>query len=273
MKDTSHEKDPNGKPAPPRESLPAQQADKSDLEEEKLKLEIVELRKKNKWWAQPIFATGVGVIVGVLGLFLTVVQFESQRTSEQDRTIIEQQRDRTIRFQNQIRADIDEILRFTRDQTQTVSRVSFLLEDIKTVMQSQVNDKQKVSDLFPGYERRLSESLVFLVRDDCDFTRNPRDVELANMVVGRWYDYSAYLKEDPEKFDYILYEYIRALEYLRQQNPGYFDDMSLSEEKTDYIVTPRYQRQKNESILYSHFLDIVDGVQDAHRDIRYGHPE
>jgi hypothetical protein len=232
---------------------------KVSIETQKLSLEIQNLRKQNRWWVQllPLIAT----VVGVAGFFFTVVQFQSQRTSEQRKDRLTREVDQRTKFQNQIRGDIEELLRFTRDQSQTVSRVGFLLEDVKTVMESYVNESQKVSDLFPGYKRSLTESLVTLVRDDCDFTKNPRDVELANTIIIHWDDYSNYLKEKTQKLDYILYEYTRGLQALHDKNPGYFKNLDLKGKPIGYYVPPKYRKKANEAILFGHFLDIVDGFK------------
>ena len=74
-------------------------------------------------------------------------------------------------MQNQIRTDIDEILRSAHDETEATARVLFLLEDIKTVMNSKVNETEIFSDKFHNYERSVTESLAILVRDDYDFQR------------------------------------------------------------------------------------------------------
>lgn len=241
-------------------SLLEEEARKANMEEEKLRLEIASLRKRNKWWAQPI----LGVLVGVVGIYLTFVQFETQ----QDRLITEQQEarkkrevDQWNRSQDQIRKDIDEILGFPHDQSQSVARVSFLLEDIKTDLDSYVGEKQRVSDLFPKYERSLTKRLVSLVKDDCDFSRNARDIVFANTVIARWDDYSDYLKEESDKLNYILYKYIAALQGLRDQNPGYFEDMKFDKSRNEYIVSRKYERQKDESILYDRFIRISEGFK------------
>lgn|GEM_PF-2750409 len=244
----------------------AKEMAKSDLELAKLKLEIESLKKKNRWEIIAQFLPLIATTLAVAGFFLTILQFESRRTAERTQAVVEQQKERltreidqTTRLQNQIRTDIDEILRFTRDEQQTVARVSFLLEDMKTVMESKVNEKDKVSDIFPQYERRLTKSLVIMVRDDCDFSKNPRDVGLANIVIDRWDDYSIYLKGEPQKLDYILYEYIRALESLRDQNPGYLEGMQLDD---GFKPSREYAKEKTEPILYNHFIDILDGFRE-----------
>lgn len=247
----------------------AKEEEKLDLEIQKLDLEAQSLLKKNKWDLKAQFMPPIiAMLLGVGGLYLTLNQYKGQRRAEQDRTISEQQKDRKngevdqrTRLQNQIRTDIDEILRFTRDENQTVSRISYLLEDIKTVMRSTLyidEEKQTVAKAFPEYERHLTESLAIMVRDDCDFTKNARDVGVANVVITQWQDYSAYLRGEPDKLDWILYSYIRALESLRDANPGYLEGMTLDD---GFKPSPKYASQNNEPILYARFIDILVGFR------------
>lgn len=243
-------------------SLPEKEAKHADVEEEKLRLEIVNLRKRNKWWAQPIWS----VLVAVIGLFLTFVGIEIQRSTEQQRFISEQQEarkkrevDQWNRSQDQIRADIDEILRFPKDQSQSTARISLLLEDIKTILNSYMNERQRVSDLFPGFEQRLSTRLVLLVRDDCDLSKT-RDVVLANTLIARWDDYSNYLKNEPDKLNYILDKYLSALQGFRDQNPGYLEEMRL-DKSNRYVISSKYDRRKDEPLLFDHFLSLIEGFQ------------
>jgi hypothetical protein len=175
--------------------------------------------------------------------------------------------DQRTRVQNQIRADIDEILQFTRNERQTISRVSFLLEDMKTVLESNliqtqmgsnVSETKKVDEIYPEYKRKLTESLIIMIKDDCDFTKRPRDVGLANTVVRHWDDYSVYFKNDPKQVEWILYAYIRALQSLRDENPGYLEGMKVED---GYKPSRKYERQENEPILYSRLIDILDGFE------------
>jgi hypothetical protein len=244
--------------------------EKLDLEIQKLDLEAQSLRKKNKWDLRAQFMSPIiAMVLGIVGLSITLNQYRGQRKAEQNRTISEQQKDRQnsavdqrSRLQNQIRTDIDEILRFPRDEKQTVSRVSFLLEDIKTVMDSTTyvdEKKQIVSDTFPEYKRRLTESLVILITNDCDFTRNARDVGLANTVIRHWDDYGDYLKTDRKKLDWIRNEYIMALESFRNANPGYLEEIQLGVDGVS--PGPKYAKQEIEPILYARFIDILDGFK------------
>jgi hypothetical protein len=236
-------------------------------QEEKLDLEIENLRKKNRW-DKPIIAT----LLGIAGFFFTVLQFQCDRNHElekdrvsradaQRKDLASKEVEQTTRLQNQLRMDIDEILRSAHDEGQTAARVLFLLEDMKTVLKSKVNETRKFSDVFREYERGLTESMAILVRDDYDFTKNPTDVSRANVVCEHWADYSDYLRGDPKKFDYILFKYTQALQNFRDQNPGYLECLKLNQEIKQVEVCRKYERQKNEHILYDHFTNIVAGFK------------
>src|SRR5207237_4242426 len=114
-------------------------------------------------------------------------------------------------------------------------------------------------DLFPDYERALTESLVILVRDDYDFTKNPRDVSLANAIVDHWSDYKTYLKDEPKDLDYILYKYTDALQDLRDHNPGYMECLDVDMDTKQVTVCREFEKHKNQAQLYNYFADLVAG--------------
>jgi len=80
------------------------------------------------------------------------------------------------------------------------------------------------------------------------------------MVIGHWDDYSVYLSKEPKVLAYILYEYTRALEDLRDRNPGYLEKMRLDPAR-GYKISPDYENKKNEASNYNRFIDIVDGFE------------
>jgi len=240
----------NSKPPAPLPRDPLREATKLDLE-------IESLKKKNRWETVAQIMPMIATLVATAGFFFTMFVFQSQRTDEQRKDRLGREIEQRTKLQNQIRSDVDEILRFTGEEKVTLSRVSFLLEDVKTVMESKVNETERVSDLFPAYKRSLSESLVVLIRDDCDFSKFPRDVGLANTVIEHWKDYSEYLKSELPKLDYILFKYSRALQTIRDENPGYLEGLYLSDD--GYEVSGKHRKRANEQVLYAHFVDILDG--------------
>jgi hypothetical protein len=234
-------------------------------QEEKLTLEIEDLRKRNRW--SPIVAT----LLGVAGFFFTVLQFQCQRSSELQRDRVGKEVDQLARFQNQTRTDIDEILRSAHEEGPSAARVLFLVEDMKTVMESKVNDTQKFSAKFPNYERGLTKGLAILIRDDYDFSHKPRDVSRANVVRGHWNDYSNYLREDARMLDYILYKYTQALQNFRDRNIGYVECLTVDPQTQQVQVCRKYELQQNDQALYDYFADLIKGFK-QHIELVGGNP-
>ena len=224
-------------------------------QEEKLTLEIDDLRKRNRW--SPIVAT----LLGVVGFFFTVFQFQCQRRSEQQRDRVSKEVEQLARFQNQTRADFDEILRSPHEEGPSAARVLFLVEDMKAVMESKVNDTQKFTDKFPNYERGLTKGLAILIRDDYDFSHKPRDVSRANVVSEHWSDYSKYLREDARTLDYIVYKYTQALQNFRDRNIGYVECLTVDPETQQVVVCRKYERQENDQVVYDYFADLIKGFK------------
>lgn len=220
-------------------------------ETEKLDLEIESLRKKNR---RDIIRL-VTIIVTVAGLLFGLYKFYA----EQQKDRISREADQKLRFQNQMRADIDEILRFTQDKTETMSRASFLLEDLKTLLaMAPVSGDQRT---FASYKESFTRSLVYLILYDSDFNKNPRDVRFAATVLDRWPDYQIYLQSHVGELNLILYKHVRAVRYLRDTNPRYLEDVRYYEPTNQYFVLPKYEKQEGEESLFQHFIYIRNGFQ------------
>ena len=43
--------------------------------------------------------------------------------------------------------------------------------------------------------------------------------------------------------------------------PGYIDSLKINKETEEYEVGRKYERKEREPIMYSHFIDIVDGFK------------
>ncbi len=240
--------------SPPPDLLTARQVDK-------LELEISGLRTKSDWdnvtQLMPIIAT----LMGVLGFAFTVFVFVSQYRTEQEKDRTSREAEYKANLQKQIRADADELLRFTGDPKLTLARTAFLLRDMDTVLNTKLNNEQTIDREFKGYRRSLTRSLMILVRDDCDFNNNPKDVGLANQIARTWTDYSTYLREEPDlnQLDHILFKYIEALKKYRRSHPGYLESITLKGDA--YEVGPMYRQQNEEQPRYTHFIDLRDGVK------------
>jgi len=112
----------------PDEHLESPQDLLSSKQIEKLKLEIENLRNKYKRIEtfSPLFPL-VATLVTMIALVLGFWQFQRQQRYLQEKTMSEQRYERTTRLQNQLRVDMDEIIGFTEDKSQTFSRAEFIL--------------------------------------------------------------------------------------------------------------------------------------------------
>jgi hypothetical protein len=227
---------------------------------EKLELEIASLSTKSSWdnvtQLMPIIAT----LMGVVGFAFTVYVFVSQYRMQQEKDRSSRESEYKTKLQNQIRGDADELMRFTGDQKLTVARAAFLLRDMDTVLNTTLSNGKTMDKEFDGYQRSLTVSLMILIRDDCDFNNNPKDVGLANQIAVTWTDYSAFLRneKDLNQLDHILFKYIEALKRYRRTHPGYLESITL---KTDaYEVGPKFRQQDEEQPRYTHFIDLRDGI-------------
>jgi hypothetical protein len=215
--------------------------DKLKPEMEKLELENTNLRKKNRWDPYIQLIPLLTSAVATLGLVIGLYQSQTARQAEQ-----------RAKLQNQIGTAEEEILRFAQDKNQTLARVSLLFRNISNDMKS-LGDQDR---------RPFTESLVTIIIRDLDFEKSPRDVGFARVTLADWADYSAYLREDPEKLKYILSKHISALSYLNHANASYFQDLKYYAPTNEYVVLPKYEAQQGEKQLYQHFLEIRDGFKE-----------
>jgi hypothetical protein len=244
---------------------------------EKLRRKTKRLRKRKRCKTLAMLMPIITTLVGVAGFFFTVYVFEKQRTAQEEKDRTSRELERRTALKNQISSETDEILRFTGDPKLTVARVAFLLANIQTTLDSPINrtpldpaenECKKLADVLPKYKDSLTLSLVTMVKNDCDFTRHSRDVELADAVVYYWDDYSTYLTKESKDFDgldYILWQYIKALESLNDQHPGYLKSFYVKDDRLERHR--KYsQRVSNDDSIYSHFMDITEGFK-AHLQI------
>lgn len=245
--------------ASPQDLLSLRQMDKLDIE-------IENLRNKNKRIESfsPLFPL-VTSLVTVVAIAIGFLQFQSQQRLLQEKTITEQQHERTTRFQNQLRSDVDEISRFTQDKSQTLSRASFLLDDMNILIDSTstITDEQS-SKAFRSYERTVTKVLVEQIVNDADFMKSPKDVSFATTVSKNWSDYRSYLreKEQLDTLNSILYRYVRALRYLRERNPSYFKDVSYDNDTERYSLSTTSEKSEGEETLFQHFVHILEGFKE-----------
>jgi hypothetical protein len=230
---------------------------KTAAELKKLNREIDDLKRKSKfrqWFLE--YSPLVTVLVAIGGFLWGIYQFKAQQKEQQARTIVEQQRGLSVRIQDQIRTDLDQLLHFTNDKQQTVSRVLFLLEELKDLLHYPISDTQRMSDIFPGQERAVTQSLVGMIDNDCDFKKGARDVNFTSTVIDHWNCYSEYLEADPNQLEEFLSKYEDALRSLRDKAPKYFQSIHI-DPRTD-VFELLYQND-NESDLFQHFIGLKYG--------------
>jgi hypothetical protein len=238
---------------------------------EKLKLEIENLRSKSNWerWVvayTPLFS----ILITVGGFLFGIYQFQRLQQNQQTQIIAEQEKDRltrerdqAIRIQNQTRSDIEQILQFTSDKQQTLSKLTFLLEDLKGYLEIN-EDKSQIAastDKSRDKKRNITITLVKAVVDDCDFKQH-RDVNFAKTLIDHWEDYRDYLyKEDRVSLEYILYMYEDALLDMYHKIPSVTTGIRFFREESRYEYPKGYKNA--DASQESHFRDLVEGF-DVH---------
>jgi len=235
------------------EQTPASDMESQKLvrETQKLDLEIEGLRKKNRRDVIRLITTMVTVAALLFGLYKFYVEQQKERFSREA--------EQKLRLQNQMRADIGELLGFTKDKDQTISRALFLLEDFKALLAlAQLNDEQRT---FDSHRETFTKSLVYLVLYDSDFEKGPREVRLAAMLVEACDDCKSYLMAHLDELNQILYKHVRAMRYLRDKNPGYLEDMKYYEPTNQYFVLAKYEKQDGEERRFQHFIHIRNGFR------------
>lgn len=231
----------------------------------KTTLEIRDLSRRSHWEQRVArYLPPMTIAVAVTGLLIGLYQFKTQQRSQHEQDMSERKRDletrereQGIRLQDQMRTDVERILRFANDKEQTVSTASFLLMDLKTLLGSKVSETERVKDIYRDYERGVTLNLLRMIKYECDFSRNKRDIDFTIAVVDNWEDYPIVLKGDVDSLEKLLHMHIRAIRRLRDDNPGYFE--SMKNKADGYDVPPRFDKQAVEERRYQHFLATKTG--------------
>lgn len=240
----------------------------SEAELEKLNLEIESLRYKNKWEHRiTVYIPLVSTLLAIGGLLFGIYQFQSQQRLQQDKTIAEQQKDRAaketeqaFRIQDQIRTDVDQLLQFTSNKEITISRVIFILNDLKLLLDYSADEQHTIPKKLQEQKRGITKNLVKTLEYDCDFN-NPRDVEFALSIIENWDDYLEYLKSDIDTVQIFVEKYIWALQKLHAKNPEFIESLEYDEENSDFYykgdLSFFYEFDKLENCFKKH-LDLIE---------------
>ncbi|HEV7744716.1 MAG TPA: hypothetical protein VGO56_06950 [Pyrinomonadaceae bacterium] len=244
----------------PQALAASRQAAKLELEIKKLNLETENLQKKNKWEPYspliPIFASFVTVLTLVIGFW----QFQRTQSAQQEKARDDQKQERIKRFESRLRADVDELSRFSQDKNQTPSRLSVLLDDWNIIRVSTTTGDLS-PEVFEGYERTLTRAFVRQIVEGLDLL-NQKDATFATTIAKNWDGYHNYLQqyEQQPTLDKILNNYTVALRYLRDKNPKYFDTFRYDKNARKYFEPANFQQPEGQDLL-QHYLQLLDGFK------------
>lgn len=216
-------------------------------------------KDKSSWHVRVMpYTTLLSAVIAVCGLLFGIYQFEKGR--QKDRAA--QERDQSIRIQNQIRADLDQILTFTQDKQQTSARVSFLLADLKSYLDIEAKDGQAGSEDANARIRKVSAVLVKAMVADCNFEEH-RDVNFANTLLDDWEDTGQYLKGDPTSQSQIIDKLGDAILNIYVKDPKVISTAEMSGD--DYLYVSGYGTLTPSDISY--FQDMVSAYKRLFKDI------
>lgn len=232
---------------PPNDDNVKQSFEAAQLE--KLNLEIRALRKERAWLDKLLqFLPAVTVLLALTGFLYGI--FQASKAEQKAR--IAEQTSQKIKLQEQIRSDLDQIVRFPTDKNQTASRISFLLADLDKLFKTTLSDIEVV----PKDERsKTSDILAQLISDDVDLN-DRRNVDFAVTVLKRWDDYGAYLKSKPNLVMNILTNHCDALEEVYKKSPAYFGRFKYTDQTRSEIDEPKIPSLPSPTIA-RHFEDLV----------------
>ena len=226
---------------------------------EKINLEIRLLKTTGGVHARIVnYIPLITVFVAVGGLLFGILRFTNEQLK--DRTAREG--DRVVKVQEQIRTDVEQLLRFTTDERKTVATSMFLLDDLEKLLEFPVGN-QKISGIYPEQRREITKGLERLVEDDCNLVEE-RDAAFALALFDRWKDYGDYLKEDYSeaglpKVRFILFKYIRAFKTLRNKDPEFFKKFDYNPGSKTYI--PVGDEWEVDEAAFVHYVDLEGGFR------------
>jgi len=204
----------------------------------KPEIEIQDSQKKNMgFYKLLVFIPAIGAFIMFCTLLLAVFQFVSQINKERQARLQEQQ----IMHLERIRNDVDQLIDIGKDKNIPITRSTFLLIDLSSLVKRYPNEIKKVTDI-----------LVEFVEHDVDFN-NLRDVRLAVNIISYWSEYRNQLKKSPDKVNFILYKYFMALRRIHDEDPQYFESIQY-ERGFGYRV--KYFTEENR---YLRFVGLVAG--------------
>lgn len=223
--------------------VPAQatnsQISTESLQQEKLQLEIGELKRKNNWRTElgqsiPFLTT----LVAVVGLIFSMVQNQIARKNEL-----------MLRDEEHLRSDMDQLLTLDVSKQTSIGKVSFLFDDLNQLV-----------NRLAGRRKVVSEAIIRFIKEDCDFD-NLRHIHVDIEAIQNWEDYKEHLRKTPSDQEFIFYKYIQAFRRIHEEHPSYFE--SIVYNSTSGFSVTNY----TDELRYLRFLALIRGFSLQLREV------
>jgi hypothetical protein len=213
------------------------------------------LQEKGNWQdTLKKFSPLISVLIAVGGFLFGVFQYYK----EQEKAQQNEETDQRIKIQAQIHSDLDQILKFPKDNGQGVSQISYLLEDIDQSIRLAVGSEQR-SEGLQTERRKKTITLYEFVAGDCDFNKQ-KDVKVALAILDHWSDYADYVKADNKRLREILIKYVDALFDLRKKHPCYVTRVRYADEVGEAFDEPEDCADSDQPPL-RHLEDLITGFR------------
>jgi hypothetical protein len=226
---------------------------------QKLNLEIEHLRNKSKWSDRIApFTNLLSIIIAVFGFLFGIYQFQKQQQAMNQQLIFEQEkhrlaldREHETKLQDQIRSDVEQLLQFPKEKDLTLSKVAFLLSDLKNGIENKYRGRADAATATKETVREISTMLSMAVVNECDFDED-RNVRFLAALMNQWIDYEDYLKEDTDEIEFLLDKYAEAINRIYKADPAVIRHVSYEADheifnyvegagKLDYATRAHFQ--------------------------------
>jgi len=223
---------------------------------EKLTLEIRAMKDKGNWQDTfSRFSPLISVLIAVGGFLFGVFQYYK----EQEKAQVNEETDQRIKIQAQIHNDIDQILKFPKENGQGVSQISYLLEDIDQSIRIGAGKAEQKAEGVQREQRKNTIILYEFVVGDCDFNKQ-KDVKAALSILDHWSDYADYVRADNKRAREILIKYADALFDLRKKHPCYVTQVKYADDVGEEFDEPEDCPDSDQPPL-RHLEDLIIGFR------------
>jgi hypothetical protein len=217
--------------------------EKTRLEIRKLTAEVAAVESSRIPAKLSDYVPLVTAIVTVAGAFAALTRYLEDRRAT-----------RAARFEEQLRADLEELIKFSGVDTGGAARVRFLLQDLTRLCRE-----------LPERGDDVTAVVVEVAIRDLDFVF-PRHVVFETAALEQWAPYPAFLRTHASEHQIILGNYVQAFRRLHDEAPGFFETL---EYRSPMFVMAEYV----DDSLYRRFAGLLDGLALHVPLLDDGHPE